>query len=152
METVLIVIHLMVVAALVVVVLLQKSEGGALGIGGGGGTGGFLTGRGQANVLTRATAILAGIFFLTSLALTMLATAQRKPTSVFDDAARTQPAKSAPANAGGKTDDKKNAAPSLFDQLKRSENKPASTPASGATPPAAPASGSQPPSPPAPGK
>ena len=65
MQTVLIVIHLMVVAALVVVVLLQRSEGGALGIGGGGG-GGFFTGRGQANALTRATAILATIFFITS--------------------------------------------------------------------------------------
>ena len=56
MQTVLIVIHLMVVVALIVTVLLQRSEGGALGIGGGGAA--FFTGRGQANVLTRATAIL----------------------------------------------------------------------------------------------
>jgi preprotein translocase subunit SecG len=56
MQTVLIVIHLLVVVALVGVVLLQRSEGGALGIGGGGG---FMTGRGQANALSRATAILA---------------------------------------------------------------------------------------------
>ena len=69
MQTVLIVIHLMVVTALVVVVLLQRSEGGALGMGGGSG---FMTGRGQANVLTRATAILATLFFLTSLGLTLL--------------------------------------------------------------------------------
>jgi protein translocase subunit secG len=61
MQTVLIVIHLMVVIALVGVVLLQRSEGGALGVGGGSG---FMTGRGQANVLTRATAILAAIFFV----------------------------------------------------------------------------------------
>ncbi|MGO9756765.1 MAG: preprotein translocase subunit SecG, partial [Roseiarcus sp.] len=53
MQTVLIVIHLLVVIALVGVVLLQRSEGGALGIGGGGG---FMTGRGQANALSRATA------------------------------------------------------------------------------------------------
>ena len=72
MQTVIIVIHLMVVAALVVVVLLQRSEGGALGIGGGGG-GGFFTGRGQANALTRTTAILGTIFFLTSIALTVIA-------------------------------------------------------------------------------
>ena len=51
MQAVLIVFHLMVVIALVAVVLLQRSEGGALGIGGGGG---FMTGRGQANALTRA--------------------------------------------------------------------------------------------------
>ena len=58
MATVLLVIHLMVAAALVGVVLLQKSEGGALGMGGGG-SGGFLTGRGTANLLTRITAGLA---------------------------------------------------------------------------------------------
>ncbi|WP_370674044.1 preprotein translocase subunit SecG [Pleomorphomonas sp. PLEO] len=69
MQTVLLVIHLMVVAALVGVVLLQRSEGGALGIGGGGG---FMTSRGTANVLTRTTAILAGIFFVTSIGLSVL--------------------------------------------------------------------------------
>ncbi len=70
MQTVLIVVHLMIVVALVAVVLLQRSEGGALGVGGGSG---FMTGRGQANVLTRATAILATLFFITSLGLTLLA-------------------------------------------------------------------------------
>ena len=70
MQTVLIAAHLMIVIALVAVVLLQRSEGGALGVGGGSG---FMTGRGQANVLTRATAILATLFFLTSLGLTVLA-------------------------------------------------------------------------------
>lgn len=70
MITVLIVVHLMIVLALVAVVLLQRSEGGALGIGGGGG---FFSSRGTANVLTRTTAILAGLFFITSLSLTLLA-------------------------------------------------------------------------------
>ena len=70
MQTVIIVIHLMVVAAMIGVVLLQKSEGGGLGIGS---TGGFLSSRGTANVLTRTTAILATIFFLSSLALTYFA-------------------------------------------------------------------------------
>ena len=59
MQTVLLVIHMMIAAALVVVVLVQRSEGGALGIGGGG----FMTGRGAANALTRLTAYLAGGFF-----------------------------------------------------------------------------------------
>lgn len=81
MQTVLIVIHLMVVVALVVAVLLQRSEGGALGIGGGGG---FLTGRGQANALTRATAILGAIFFATSIILTLMANWNRAPKSIFD--------------------------------------------------------------------
>ncbi len=84
MQTVIIVIHLMVVIALVGVVLLQRSDGGALGIGGGGG---FMTGRGQANALTRATAILAALFFLTSLTLTILANFNRAPKSIFDGVA-----------------------------------------------------------------
>lgn len=61
----------MVCLALIAVVLLQRSEGGALGIGGGGG--GMMSGRGPASMLTRMTAVLAGVFFLTSIALTILA-------------------------------------------------------------------------------
>ena len=71
----------MLVLALIGVVLLQRSEGGGLGIGGGGG--GFMTSRGTANVLTRATAILAGLFFATSLLLSILAGFNRKPTSII---------------------------------------------------------------------
>jgi preprotein translocase subunit SecG len=70
MHTTLIVLHLLIVLALIGVVLLQRSEGGALGIGGGGG---FMSNRGTANVLTRATALLATGFFLTSLLLSILA-------------------------------------------------------------------------------
>jgi preprotein translocase subunit SecG len=91
MQTVLIVIHIMVVIALIATVLLQRSEGGALGIGGGG----FMTGRGQANVLTRATAILAAMFFATSLALTILANLNRAPKSILEGV--TPPTTSAPA-------------------------------------------------------
>lgn len=83
METVVIVIHLMVVLALVLVVLLQRSEGGALGIGGGGG-GGLMSSRGTANILTRATAILAVVFFITSLALSLIAKNTERPGSVLD--------------------------------------------------------------------
>ena len=82
MQTVLISIHLMVVLALVVVVLLQRSEGGGLGIGGG--TGGFMTGRGQANLLTRATAALATAFFITSLLLSILANYRGSSGSLLD--------------------------------------------------------------------
>jgi preprotein translocase subunit SecG len=81
MTTVLLIIHLMIAAALVGVVLLQRSEGGALGIGGGGG---FMTGRGAANFLTRVTASLAAAFFATSLLLTLLASRSTAPGSLFD--------------------------------------------------------------------
>src|ERR1700731_208677 len=80
MLTVIIVVHLMIVVAMIGVVLLQKSEGGGLGIGS---TGGFLTSRGTANVLTRTTAILAAGFFLTSPGLSIPAGMGRKPTSVL---------------------------------------------------------------------
>ncbi len=132
MESVIIVIHLLVVTALVIVVLLQRSEGGALGIGGGGG---FMTGRGQANVLTRATAILATIFFLTSITLTIIANVGRSQKSIFEGApAQTAPGQ-APATPGAP-------AGGLFDQLKRMEQ-PAQT--GGATAPAAPSSPLPPP-------
>lgn len=108
MQTVLIVIHLMIVIALVGVVLLQRSEGGALGIGGGG----FMTGRGQANVLTRATAILAALFFATSLTLTILANVTRAPKSILQGV--TPPASaSAPKPAATNS--------TLLDQLKKLE-------------------------------
>jgi preprotein translocase subunit SecG len=80
MQAFIIIIHLIIVSAMVGVVLLQRSEGGGLGIGS---TGGFLTSRGTANVLTRTTAILAGLFFLTSLVLSILAGMERKPHSVL---------------------------------------------------------------------
>jgi preprotein translocase subunit SecG len=82
MQTVVIVIHLMVVVAMIGLVLLQKSEGGGLGMGGGGG-GGFLSSRGTSNVLTRSTAILAAVFFATSLTLSILAGMQRRPASIL---------------------------------------------------------------------
>jgi preprotein translocase subunit SecG len=82
MATVLLLVHLMIAAALVGVVLIQRSEGGALGVGGGGG--GFMSGRGQANFLTRLTAWLAAGFFATSMGLTLLAQQQTRARSVFD--------------------------------------------------------------------
>lgn len=112
MQNVLLVVHLLIAAALVGVVLMQKSEGGALGIGGGGGggggSGGFLTGRGTANLLTRATAGLAACFFITSILLTMLARQDGSNKSLLD-------ATGAPAAA--QTQDGKPASGGLLDKL-----------------------------------
>ena len=107
MQTFLIIIHLIIVSAMVGVVLLQRSEGGGLGIGS---SGGFLTNRGTANVLTRTTAILAGLFFATSLVLSILAGMDRKPHSILQG--QTPPAgqpaapgaPAAPASGGGLLD------------------------------------------------
>ena len=81
MLTVLILIHLMLVVSLVGVVLLQKSEGGGLVSSA---NSGFLSSRGTANVLTRATAFLAAGFFVTSLTLSWLASFERKPASIIN--------------------------------------------------------------------
>lgn len=111
MQTILIVIHLIVVVALVILVLVQRSEGGALGIGGGGG---LMTGRGQANVLTRATSILAAIFFATSLALTIIANYSQEPKSILQGVtppAKTSTSKAVPPKTNG----------NLLDQLKKIE-------------------------------
>ena len=94
MQTVVIVIHLMIVAVMIGAVLLQKSEGGGLGMGGGAG---FMSSRGTANLLTRTTAILAGLFFLTSLFLSWHAGYSRAPTSIIGTpASQTQPAGGSP--------------------------------------------------------
>ena len=84
MQSVLIIIQVFVSIAMVITVLLQRSEGGALGMGGGGsGLGGLFSPRGAADTLTRATAILAVLFFVTSLGLTLLALHGR-PQSFLD--------------------------------------------------------------------
>jgi len=95
MQQFVIVVHLMIVLSMIGVVLLQKSEGGGLGMGGGGG---FMTSRGSANVLTRATGMLAAAFFATSLILSILAGMHRNPTAIIPSGsgAPTAPAPAAP--------------------------------------------------------
>ena len=127
MQTVLIVIHLLVVIALVGAVLLQRSEGGVLGTGGGGG---FMTGRGQANALSRATAILGTLFFVTALTMSILASWGRAPRSLINNvpASTTGAPASVPQKPAG----------SLLDQLKEMQNQSGGAPAQPAAP-AAPA-------------
>lgn len=84
MIQIILVIHLLIALGLVGAVLLQRSEGGGLGMGGSGGGGGFMSGRGAANLLTRTTAILAAMFFVTSLALAILASGSRQSGSIMD--------------------------------------------------------------------
>ena len=72
MIEVLLVLHVFVTIALIGVVLIQRSEGGGLGLGASQGMGNFMTGRGTANLLTRATAILGTLFFALSLGLAVL--------------------------------------------------------------------------------
>jgi preprotein translocase subunit SecG len=98
LQTIVLIVHLFVTVSLVGVILLQRSEGGALGIGGGGSSGGFMSGRGAANFLTRTTAVLATIFFVASLALAFMAGGQSKSRggSILDAPSQSAPAAPAP--------------------------------------------------------
>ena len=71
---ILLVFQAIIALALIGVILLQKSEGGGLaGMGGGGAGSGAFTSRGTANFLTRATAVLAAIFMLNCLGMSIVA-------------------------------------------------------------------------------
>ncbi|NNG05224.1 MAG: preprotein translocase subunit SecG [Inquilinus sp.] len=87
MQQVVLVIHLIVAVVMVGLVLIQRSEGGGLGMGGGGGgMGSFMSVRGTANLLTRATGIAAGCFMVTSITLAILAGSTREPGVIVDEA------------------------------------------------------------------
>ena len=137
LQTILLVAMILVSIALTGVILLQRSEGGALGMGGG--PSGFMTARGAGNLLTRATSVLATLFFLLAIGLTVSGNMTRASRSVVDaDAvgklalgdqapaaagAAPQPAQPAPAQ---------NAAPSLEDleaSLPAAASVPATSPA-----------------------
>jgi len=99
MSTILLVVHLLVAIFLVAFILLQRSGGGALdGLGGGSGNG-FMTARGTGNFLTRATAILATLFFITSLSLSLYykGHSEARAQSLLETAPAEQQVPSAPA-------------------------------------------------------
>ena len=71
--TTLIIIQLILAIALVFVVLLQGSDNEGLGLGGGGGGLGMMSARGSANLLSRLTALIATLFMIMSVVLTIAA-------------------------------------------------------------------------------
>ena len=79
MENVLLVFNLVLAAILVLLILLQKSEGGALGIGVS--QDNFMFSRSAGNFMTKATAVVATLFIICSLALTIISRAELTPTS-----------------------------------------------------------------------
>lgn len=117
METLVWVVHIIVAISVIALVLLQHGKGADMGAAFGGGSSGSLFGStGSANFLSRSTAILATVFFLTSLSLAYYGLQQHKSTnSVLDRAGvpstapqTTQPAapaKAADQNAGSKASD-----------------------------------------------
>jgi len=88
MINVLIAIHVLAAIAIVGLVLIQHGKGAdagaAFGGGGGGASGSLFGSQGSANFLSRTTAILATVFFLTSLSLTYLYSHMSRPKSVTE--------------------------------------------------------------------
>jgi preprotein translocase subunit SecG len=94
--TFLLIVQTLVAASLVAVILMQRSEGGGLVASS---SGSLMTARGAADFLTRATAILASLFVVLSIALAGLAAVQRAPATIDPALARTPAGPSAPAPA-----------------------------------------------------
>ena len=95
MENILLTINIILAAILVVLVLFQKSEGGALGIGVS--QDNFMLSRSAGNFLTKATAIIATLFIICSLCLTILSRSELTPTtSVLDKIEETDDAPKVP--------------------------------------------------------
>ena len=91
--TIVVVAHVLVALVIIGLVLLQHGKGADMGSGFGGGSSGSLFGAtGSANFLSRATAVLATVFFLTSLGLAYLATNKPKAGGGVLDAVKSQPA------------------------------------------------------------
>ena len=79
MENILLVVNIVLAAMLVLLVLLQKSEGGALGIGVS--QDNFMLSRSAGNFMSKATAVVATLFIICSLALTIISRGELTPTS-----------------------------------------------------------------------
>lgn len=94
MFTFLLILQTLVAASLVLVILLQRSEGGGLGVGGS--SSGFMTARGAADFLTRATAVLGGAFIVLSILLAAIAGATRDSAKIDTSMARPLEVKPAP--------------------------------------------------------
>src|SRR5438270_8061540 len=81
-ETVLVAVHVLVAAALIGLVLLQHGKGADMGAAFGSGSSGSLFGAsGSANFLSRSTAVLAAVFFVTSLGLTWFVSTRTGPAA-----------------------------------------------------------------------
>ena len=105
--SVVIAFHVLVALAIIGLVLLQHGKGADMGSGFGGGASGSLFGAtGSANFLSRTTAILATLFFLTSLGLAYLATNKPRAGGGVLDAVKAQQSAPAPDKAAEKPLDK----------------------------------------------
>ena len=101
LQTLAVVFHVLLAFGIVGLVLLQRGKGADAGAGFGAGASGTVFGsRGSASFLSRTTAVLATLFFVTSLGLSYLLTQRVEPTSVVDRVQVEQPAPEPVAPAG----------------------------------------------------
>jgi preprotein translocase subunit SecG len=108
MSTVLLVVQVFLALALIGIVLIQRSESDGFGMGSGGGFG-VMSGRAKANLLTRTTAILAALFMLNSLLLTVLMS-RETASSIVDqlpDTVQEAPVQEAPVQKEEKEKEEK---------------------------------------------
>ena len=82
MENFILVLNIILAILLVIVILLQKSEGGALGIGASQDS--FISSRSASNLLTKSTAIIATLFIITSISLTIIGQKEISTSSVLE--------------------------------------------------------------------
>ncbi len=105
MQTFILIIHVLVAAAVIGLVLLQHGKGADMGAAFGSGSAGSLFGAsGAANFLSRMTAALTAVFFVTSLGLTYLSTGKSSDGSVMSGAVpATTSAPATPSSQSGST-------------------------------------------------
>mgnify|MGYP001614634649 FL=1 len=104
MQTLVLVIHVIAALGVIGLVLLQHGKGADAGAAFGGGASGSVFGSaGSANFLSRATAVLALIFFLTSLGLTYFSIRKSDQTGVMKSHSESAPEKSVPADVPVRT-------------------------------------------------
>jgi len=82
MENLILILNIILAILLVGVILLQRSEGGALGLGASQDS--FITSRSAGSFLTKVTAIIATLFIITSISLTIISKEEFSSTSVLE--------------------------------------------------------------------
>jgi preprotein translocase subunit SecG len=107
LTTLLIVVQVVSAISVIVLVLLQHGKGADMGAAFGSGASGSLFGAtGSANFLSRATAVLAAVFFLTSLGLSYIATSRPRVSGSVMDSAPVQTAPAVPSPTPAMPDSK----------------------------------------------
>ncbi len=100
LQAIVLTFHVIAAASVIGLVLLQHGKGADMGAAFGSGSSGSLFGAsGSANFLSRFTAVVAAVFFVTSLGLTYLSTHKQRPTSVTDVPQSTETVPAKPATA-----------------------------------------------------